>query len=294
MLFDKFLLGVWNVGIIEDSIQNVMNLKGNLQIRWLKHTYKDRFFADPFLYSVDQENYYILVEEFPFYTNKGYISLLTVDRISMVLKKKEKIIEESYHLSYPFIYHKEIIPEAYRSGKSTAYKFEDKNIKSKRIIANMGVIDQTFLEYKGMKWLFATDKDNPLGGLKIFYKANEDEEWISYKNNPVKTDIRTARPGGHFFKMGDKLYRPVQDSEKIYGNKIRIMEVRELSPDRFVENEVAVFSSAGNPPFELGFHTFNVEDGFIVVDGYKEYHSFIMKPLCLKAKRIMRFIGERR
>lgn len=289
---NKFILGVWNIGIIESNVENVINSKENLQIRWMKHRYKDRFFADPFLYSVDKRNYYILAEEFPFYTNKGYISLLTVDRKSMTLKNKEKIIEESCHLSYPFVYRGEIIPEAYRSGKCIAYKLTDcKNIL-KHTIADMGLIDQTFLEYKGKEWIFATDEDNPLCGLKIFYREDKDEEWKPHKNNPVKRDIRTTRPGGHFFTIGDKLYRPVQDSEKLYGHRIRIMEVVELSPDNFIEKEVTILSSKGNPPYEMGFHTFNAAEGFIVVDGYREYHSMFIKPLCLKLPRFMKYLGE--
>lgn len=294
MFFDKFLLGVWNIGIIESSVQNVMNSEKDLRIRWVKHKYKDRFFADPFLYDMDEQNYYILAEEFPFYKNVGFISLLTIDRKSMRLMKKEMIIEGLCHLSYPFVYHDEIVPEAYRSGKCTAYKLKGHQISEKRILADKGLIDQTFLEYEGREWIFATDKDNPLSGLKIFYREDKNGVWKPHKNNPVKIDVKTARPGGHFFKIGEKLYRPVQDSEKLYGNRIRIMEVVELNPYSFKEKEVAMLSSKGNPPYELGFHTFNVEDGFIVVDGYKEYHSFVIKPLCLKAKRLMQFIGERR
>lgn len=291
---DKFTLGVWNVGIIDSDVRDIIDTNKELQIRWMKHKYKDRFFADPFLYRVDEDNYYILVEEFPFYKNIGFISLLTVERKTMRLIKKEKVIEEACHLSYPFVYHNEIVPEAYRSGKCTAYSLVDHRVEKKRIIANMGLIDQTFLEYGKREWIFATDKDNPLFGLKIFHREEKYGTWIAHKNNPVKEDIRTARPGGHFFKIGEKLYRPVQDSEKLYGNKVRIMEVTELTPDRFEEKEVAVLSSKGNPPYELGFHTFNVEDGFVVVDGYKEYFSFIIKPLCLKARRLMEFIGEKR
>lgn len=291
---DKFLLGVWNVGIIESNISSVLETKEKLKIRWMKHKYKDRFFADPFLYDIDEKNYYILAEEFPFYENKGFISLLTVERKSMNLIKKEKIIEEACHLSYPFVFNGKIIPEAYRSGKCMEYQILEKRNLKKHIVADRGVIDQTFLKYGDRTWMFATDEDNPLCGLKIFYREGEESIWKEHKNNPVKTDIKSARPGGHFFKIGRKLYRPVQDSEKLYGNRIRIMEITELTPESFKEKEITLLSSKGNPPYELGFHTFNVENGFIVVDGYREYCSFIIKPLCLKAKKMMRFIGEKR
>ena len=109
----------------------------------------------------------------------------------------------------------------------------------------------------------------------------------------MSEDIRSARPGGHFFEIDGKLYRPAQDSEKLYGRRIRIMRVDKLTPTEYEETQEAVFSSEGNPPYDMGFHTFNAEDGFAVVDGYREYKSFVIKPLCIKLRPLMRFLGER-
>ena len=64
--------------------------------------------------------------------------------------------------------------------------------------------------------------------------------------------------------------------------------------DDFQETEVAVFDSDKFPPYNKGFHTFNVEDGFIVVDGYQEKYSFFIKPLCVKMPSLMKKLGEKR
>ncbi len=293
-MLKKFLLGVWNIGIIEQPINNLLNCDSTYNIRWVKHKYKDRFFADPFLYKVDKENYYILVEELPFYTSKGYVSLLTIEKRTMKLLKKEKWIEEQWHLSYPILHEGKIIPEAYRSDKVYAYDIKNGRIQQKEQIFDSGLIDQTFVKYNGYEWIFATDKENALCGLKIFYRKNKKDNWHSHIKNPVKNDIENSRPGGHFFELDGKLYRPVQDSKEIYGRRIRIMRVDELTPDKFEETEVAVFDSDKFPPFNKGLHTFNVEDGFIVVDGYKENYSFIIKPLCLKMPSLMKKLGEKR
>ena len=292
-MFEKFLLGIWNVGIIEQPISVVLGDHSKTSIRWVKHHYKDRFFADPFLYSADEENYYILVEEFPFYTHKGYISLLTVNRKTMKLKKKEPWIKEPWHLSYPFVYKGKVIPEAYRSGKVYAYECRDGQAPVKMEVFPTGLIDQTFLEYGGFEWIFATDKEDALGGLKIYYRKNADKEWKAHSQNPVKKDITCARPGGHFFEIDGALYRPVQDSEERYGRRIRIMRVDKLTPEEFEEKEVATFSSDNYPPYNMGFHTFNVERDVVVVDGYQEKYSFFIKPLCLKMPWLMKRFGEK-
>lgn len=294
MLKEKLKLGVYNIGIIENSAEDIIKSDSDVKIRWMKHKYKDRFFADPFLYAVDESHYYILVEEFPFYTNKGVISLLTVSRKSMKLISKKTVIEEDVHLSYPFVYHGEIIPESFRCDKVNSYLLNKNNdITSKRTIFNKGLIDQTILEFDGKEWMFATDADNKLCGLKIFYREIGTDEWKEHKNNPVKSDVTNSRPGGKFFQIDGKIYRPVQDSEKLYGHRIRIMELLKLSETEFEEKEVKMISSEGNKPYDLGFHTFNSEDGFVVVDGYREYSSFIIKPLCLKLPGLMKFLGEK-
>ena len=289
----KFLLGVWNVGIIEKPIRSLLKDGAEYSIRWLKHKYKDRFFADPFLYKADEKNYYILVEEFPFYANTGYISLLTVNRKTMKLEKKERWIEEPWHLSYPFVYKGKVIPEAYRSGKVYSYEFLATSPMEKDVVFESGLIDQTFLEYDGKEWIFATDKENALSGLKIYYRTSSKEEWTAHAKSPVKQDITNSRPGGHFFEIDGVLYRPVQDSQERYGRRIRIMRVDKLTTDDFKETEVGLFDSDKFPPYNKGFHTFNVEDGFIVVDGYKERHSFFIKPLCVKMPSLMKKLGEK-
>ena len=288
-IFQRFLLGVWNIGMIEQSAKEL--LKGTpYTIRWLKHPYRDRFFADPFLLSEDQEHYHIVAEEYPFYTNKGRIVCLQVHKKSMKLAARTLLIEAPHHLSYPIVYNGKIIPEAYRSGKCCAY---DKDTLAQTVIAPFGLIDQTFLRRDGLEWVFAADISDPLQKLNIFYKAPDEDTWHPHRQNPVKTCIHTARPGGNFFTVDGVLYRPVQDSEGCYGRYIRIMRVDTLTPDEFSETEVAMFSSEHAPPYTMGLHTFNPANGFVVVDGYREYHSFITKPLCLKAKKLMKFLGER-
>ena len=293
-MLNKFLLGIWNIGIIERSIESLLKSPSDYSIRWVKHKYRDRFFADPFLYRVDEENYHILAEEFPFYANVGYISLLTVNRRTMKLIKKERWIEEPWHLSYPFVYDGQIIPEAYRSNKVYAYDAQNIASKSKKIVFGTGLIDQTFLKYDGIEWIFATDKEDALAGLKIYYRNSSSEAWKEHSKNPVKKDITNSRPGGHFFEVDGILYRPVQDSKECYGRRVRIMRVDKLTVDEFQETEIAVFDSDKFPPYNKAFHTFNVENDFIVVDGYKEKYSFFIKPLCLKVPSLMKKRGEKR
>ena len=291
---DKFTLGVWNVGIIESDVRDVLG-SASWRIRWMKHGYKDRFFADPFLWRQDEQHYYIVAEEFPFYSSRGFISVLKVGKVDFTLRDKRELIKTDYHLSYPFVYDSGmVVPEQFRCGQSIAYRFDGDVLRGAEVIMDHGLIDQTFLKYGGYEYIFATDCDNPLCGLKLFFRECGQRDWMAHSANPVSSDIRCARPGGHFFTIDGTLYRPAQDSEGLYGRQIRIMQVDELSPEQYREHEVCTVSPSGNPPYDTGLHTFNAEDGFVIVDGYREYKSLVMKPLCLRAPRLMRCLGEGR
>jgi glycosyltransferase involved in cell wall biosynthesis len=277
----KFKIQTYNIGIIQSSCQDILDNLSEMKIVWLEHRFKDRFFADPFLLWQDDINYYLLAEEFIFWEGKGKIAFLTVDKKSFSLKEKQTIIEEPYHLSYPFCEEggKTVLVESCAADKSYEYHLSEdrRSVLKKKLVSNVGLIDQTRLKKDGIEWLFATDVKSPLSQLNIFYRYKPSKCFIPLDGNPVKNDIRTARPAGRFFLYGDKLIRPVQDSENRYGYCIRLMEVLNLDMQGLVEQEIACIKSENNPPFNETFHTFNVYDNFIIVDGSRDFIRFPMK-----------------
>ncbi|HNX29691.1 MAG TPA: hypothetical protein PKN87_09850 [Syntrophomonadaceae bacterium] len=288
-LKDKFCLGAWNVGIIESGIADIFDNPNQFKIRWVKHRYRDRYFADPFLYKQDEKYYYILVEEYVFYEDRGKISCLKVDRKTFELVNKEIILNEAHHLSFPFVREDWIIPEGYKSGATYAYQELDGGKSYRRIkISDEALIDPALLEYNDKYWLFATTKKvaaDSVARLSIYY-ADRIGEFTPHEKNPVKIDIKTARPAGQFFRCRGKLFRPVMDCEQSYGHSIRIMEVEKLSVAEFHEKEVLALTSQ-DAYYNRGFHTFNVYDGFILVDGYREYFDYLRKPLFVMGGRLL-------
>ena len=103
------------------------------------------------------------------------------------------------------------------------------------------------------------------------------ESFSLTKKNPVKNDIHTARPGGHFFEYQGNIYRPAQNSEHLYGEDIKIMKLLELDENNFQEEEVMTISSHNMKHYNLGLHTFNVEEGFVVVDGFEKSVHILQK-----------------
>ena len=95
----------WNIGFL--NIDKDFVNKSTWDIRWMKHNYKDRWFADPFILKVTNDEIIVLVEEFYDPIHRGRISKLTIDKQTYELKKIDVILELNSHLSFPAIFRKD-------------------------------------------------------------------------------------------------------------------------------------------------------------------------------------------
>lgn len=273
-IIDKMKVVAWNIGFIEKDVKTLL-VNNKYNIVWLKHHYHDRFFADPFLLEENDNRLYILAEEYLFSEGKGRIVKLCVDKRTKELIDNKRLIETNYHLSYPFVYGNEIIVEQGRSGKWIAY---DRQGRESRVLSNMGLIDSTIFYDGQTEWVFATKitKEKSEALRKVYrYKivngiVDELTELI------VKDDFVASRPGGNFFKVNGDWYRAAQTStEQIYGESITICRILENTDDIYKEEPVMEISSHNEARFNLGLHTFNPYNGYVIVDGFEmQLHPF--------------------
>ena len=97
--------------------------------------------------------------------------------------------------------------------------------------------------------------------------------------NPVKLDVRSARPAGTPFVHNGHLYRPAQDCSGSYGGKTVINRVIRLTPTEFEEEQVAVIKPYKNSPYPDGIHTISVAGNMTIIDGAKKV--FVGKSLSM-------------
>ena len=288
-LYKKFLIQTYHIGIIKKSIGQIIAdgiKKGD--IVWLKHNYKDRFFADPFMIKEDEEYYYILVEEFVFLEEKGKITLLRVNKMDFSLASKKIIIEESTHLSFPFceLNGNTIVPESVVSGETKEYilDLDTMSVINDRVILNEGLVDATFFtDFQGNKWILAAKKKNPKKDMYM-YLLNGDTYEPFRNGQVIFQSIEETRSAGRIFEYNGKLYRPVQDSTQRYGRQTKIMEINELDKHGYKATCVQIINGKDNPPYNETLHTFNVYDDCVIVDGSKDYFRFPMKILYKKCR----------
>lgn len=293
----KFEILTYNIGFITKGIDKVMEhgVSKN-DIIWMKHPYKDRFFADPFLFNSDGEFYYILCEEYFFWEEKGKITMLKVDKKSFSLKERKIVIEEKTHLSFPLCAYggDTVLPESSASDKYVAYKINRNTFEviSKKTVLEEGTIDAVIYKLDGNTWLLTGKKKIPSTELYL-YKKNDNGQFISCSDSPVISDNRHARSAGNLFMWQNKLYRPVQDCAGRYGRQTKIMEVIELGDNLYSAKEYKTINSFENPPFNETMHTFNVYNECILVDGSKDMLRFPMKFFYKKCKFIFQNKSKR-
>ena len=262
----------WNIGIIEKPIEYFLTQNESPKINWLKRT-NDRFIADPFIYKNNGKKYIIYEEKY--YSNQNaHISIAELGD-NYELKKPKIIIKEKHHLSYPFIFENEgkiyCIPESAEANSInlySAYSFPEKWKKVGTLLSDVSARDSTLVHYNGLWWLFFTQgKKTSSLHLCIFYSSKLNGPYKPHTSNPVKTDIRSARPAGPLFKYKNCLYRPAQNCSKTSGGSITLNKIIRLTPNHFSEKIINMINPELNHPYTKGIHTISGSDQITVVDG---------------------------
>lgn len=212
---------------------------------------KDRFWADPCVVH-NNGKYFIFLEELIYKQNNGraHIAVMEMDEKGNY-KDPTVILKRDYHLSYPFVFEYKqtwyMIPETMDNKTIELYKcrsFPNEWEFVMNLKENIEAVDTTIFEKDGKVWMFTNVKENdgasPHDELFLFYADDLlTNEWKSHPNNPIVSDVKSARPAGALFFYNNKLYRPSQDCSRRYGYSTVINEVIELSTGNYIERPVS-------------------------------------------------------
>ncbi|AMQ57477.1 hypothetical protein AO498_13595 [Algoriphagus sanaruensis] len=270
-LLERIKTPHWEIGWTSNlSFKNQVLLTTEVQLIQPKKGSRS-FLADPFPI-LEEDKVWVFAEQFDKRKKKGHI--VVVDEEGNFTP----VIEEDYHLSYPFIWKEDggywMIPESADSGKLFLYQARDFPFSWKKygLIFEEEAYDPTLWKTEEGYWLFVNQKSHPgcspFDELYLYYTESIfTPKWISHPKNPIVSDVRCSRPAGSLFQKDGKLFRPAQDSEKRYGHRIRVMEVKQLTLSSYHEEEsyrIEPDENQGN----LGLHTMNALGDRWIVDFY--------------------------
>lgn len=265
-----FFIDKWNTGQIKaDLISVALEANKKWQVSWDKECSGSDFIADPFLTNLDG-NTYLYYEHLQ--NKTGSIGFQSFDG-----KYEQSKINTQAHLSYPYTFNHAgehyLLPEQNENNCIILYKL-NKNTghaeEPRILIKDFRGVDPSIIYYDNTFWLFCTDgKDKGADiRLHIFYSASLEGPWIAHRMNPVKSDIRSARPAGHLFVHDGRLYRPSQDSSTEYGGSIQINRIDLISTTAFQETPVnRITPDCFNGPYTKGVHTISGTGNSTYIDG---------------------------
>lgn len=268
----------WNIGFVQNSLDGIFNGE-ELSIKWMKHDYKDRWFADPFILDETESEIIVLVEEFSYLINRGRLSMLTVDKISFELRSVIPILELETHLSFPAIIRRNnkiyVYPENYQGGGQKVYELDLKINKLifLKSISKAQLTDAIFTELLGKKQIFSTDYTNPNGLELDVYEPDEKGSYV--KVDQIDFPENIARNAGDWFLYKNEVYRPAQESNVNYGHGISLQKIT-TNEGKILFEEVRRMISP-NKSMNIAFHTMNIYKNLIVVDCQGFRHGFVAK-----------------
>lgn len=271
MNYKKFINNQnWNIGFVDITARQLISKQKLGKIEWMKHSYKDRFFADPFVLTSNFEQIVVFAEELEFDKPIGRLVELIIDAKTKQLLERYILLQLDTHLSYPII--KKIgdkvyvYPENGISGRLSMYEYipETHSLKFLDVVIDEALADATIVEWGDKSYLFATKMPLTQENLHLYSSS---EFGKGYKEiGLVERSKSFSRSGGNLFVVNNKLYRPTQDCEKRYGGGVNIMEVVNIEGEYKEEKVMSLYPNSFK--YNLGLHTINFYDNGCVVDGY--------------------------
>lgn len=211
------------------------------------------FYADPFVVERDGRTF-LFAEAYPYASGKGVIVCADVGEGAAQIDFKT-VLERPWHLSYPFVFEWEndtyLAPEGSTHGGMEIYRataFPWDWTLAHHLLPDWPLVDATIFEHEGRLWLLAgaaTPGGSDWDELFAWHAPALAGPWTPHRLNPIKSDCRSARPGGRPLRLGDRLLRPAQRCEKAYGEALVWLEIRTLTPDAFEEVEVSLWRAEG-------------------------------------------------
>jgi hypothetical protein len=235
---------------------------------------KGHFWADPFIY-VRNQKVYCFVEDYVYEKKRAHIAVLEITNNSAM--EIGACIEESFHLSFPFLFHYEnqlyMSPECNGSGQIRIYRCMGFPLKwelASIVMNGVSAVDTLFFEHAGLWWMITSiDRQQSRDywtELSIYHaKSPLDTEWTSHPQNPVRVDPDGGRNAGLIQEDG-RIFRLAQrQGYEQYGAGLLMYEITDISETVYSEK---LFSEA-NPSFRkglLGVHHLSTTGKITVFD----------------------------
>jgi hypothetical protein len=233
----------------------------------------DRYWADP-RPAWHEGRHWLFFEEHPFASANAHISVIEVSAKGQPIGDAVVALKRDYHLSYPFVFQWNgtwyMMPESYGRGATALFRcvrFPD-SWEFAGDVLDSAAVDPTVAKIGDRWWLFVATLSHASSAadtLNLYFADTPLGPWTAHALNPVKVDLRSARPAGGLFEVGGSWYRPAQDGAPTYGARIVFNRIDELTPTAYRETVVDRLTPSWDA-HAVGVHTINCAHGLTAID----------------------------
>jgi hypothetical protein len=249
---------VWVVGVAARPVASFLDRPQLDDVTWLPERAGGGFLADPFGL-MTEAGPVVLAEAFVPELGRGEIVALRpgVEGSTTVATGLKG------HLSYPCLIEDGgelyCLPENSAAGRVTllrCLRFPDRFEPASVLLEGFPGVDCTPFRHDGCWWMLAMDhRDQDIAKLFLFHAERLRGPWQPHPWNPVRCDIRNARPAGPPFLHEGRLYRPTQDCARCYGGAVVLNRIDVLTTEWFHETPVARIEPDPTGSYPAGVHT---------------------------------------
>ncbi|MFZ5783493.1 MAG: glucosamine inositolphosphorylceramide transferase family protein [Pseudomonadota bacterium] len=285
------VLETWNIGLAQMDFGSILGGATFPKVALLPPLRLGHYLADPFVLSTTPK-LTLLAEEYSDFGVGRIVEVAVNDPLEAPQIDVTVRLQSPHHLSYPFLLREDgvtyCLPECHQSGRALLYRYDDGRLTPVAdLVPGARVTDGTVVFHDGLYWLFCgLEDDNDHTNLHLFFSRTLHGPWSPHPLNPVKTDVRSARPAGPIVVHEGMLYRPAQDCSKSYGYGVSINRIDRLTVDGFQETVVATIGPAAVSKSCKGVHTLSFAGGLMVID--VRLDAIGLKPILVRLLRRMR------
>lgn len=258
-------------GIFELQNHEPINFFGERGLRCNRHY--QAITADPFLFTHKDRLYLFYEIQTDF--GVGEIWAQSMDSQGTWINHGQ-VLKEDFHLSYPQVFFHDgqvwMIPEAASSGKVWLYAAEvfPNKWRRTRVLINEPLVDPSIVLKPEGIYLFGTTRENE---LKLFFSPDFSQEFVS-TGFVISKDKSISRNGGRPLCIQNVLYRVAQNCKQSYGQNISLLQIDQLSFDKYSEHMTVSNLYQIKPKWmEAGYHHISTalfrNEHFVAVDGMR-------------------------
>lgn len=266
--------GDWNIGLLHQPIHVLLDEEASMNVRWFPPPSSGKGRMEPFGYLAADGELNVLYRKAD--GNAGGSSIARLrPKPDNILKRSRAMLEVERDHAYPYVVLINGVPHVLRTvrseGTTDLYRVNDANdgLDPVAVLLDVALHSPTLFEHAGRWWLLGTQEPLRDAALYAYHGASPTGPFAPHVSNPVKCDVRSARPAGTPFIHEGILWRPALDVSDPQRPAVVLNRVLSLSPDTFAEEPGRMLEGFKSTAYGRGVRTLCAMGEVTLVDGLR-------------------------